>query len=128
MLNTITPEAAIAVSDLGRARAFYEGLGFSVADESPGGALMFGSGDGGFLVYSSPFAGTNKATAMAFRVSPEQIDEAIAGLRSSGVTFDTFDTEMGEWEDGVLTQGPLRAVWFRDPDGNILSVAAAVAG
>jgi hypothetical protein len=27
-----------------------------------------------------------------------------------------------EWIDGVATAGTMRAVWFADPDGNILNV------
>ena len=27
-----------------------------------------------------------------------------------------------EWQDGVATAGSMRAVWFADPDGNILNL------
>jgi hypothetical protein len=37
----------------------------------------------------------------------------------------TFDFEGAEWEDGVASMGSeMRAVWFTDPDGNILNLSA----
>jgi catechol 2,3-dioxygenase-like lactoylglutathione lyase family enzyme len=122
MLNTYTPGAALPTKDLARARAFYEGLGFTVGETSPFGSLWFASGDAGFMVYESAYAGTNKATAMAFQVPGEEFDRVIAHLRSSGATFDTFEMEGAEWDGDVLSQESMRAVWFRDPDDNILSV------
>lgn len=122
MLNTYTPGATLPTADLERARAFYEGLGFTVAETSPFGSLRFESGDGGFMVYESEYVGTNKATAMAWDVPGEEFDSVVARLREAGVTFDTFEMEGAEWDGDVLTVESMRNVWFRDPDGNILAV------
>ena len=52
----------LAVTDLDRAREFYEGtLGFSSGPEVPDG-VIYRTSNGGFLVYPSAYAGTNKAT------------------------------------------------------------------
>ena len=57
--------AAIPVTDLDRARKFYEDhVGLSVREERPEG-VTFDVGGSSFFVYESAFAGTNKATAMA---------------------------------------------------------------
>jgi hypothetical protein len=40
------------------------------------------------------------------------------------VEFQTFEIPSGTWDDGVLTDGPMRSVWFADPDGNILNLEA----
>lgn len=124
MLTNYTPGATLPTTDLGRARAFYEGLGFTVDEESPFGSLRFRSGDGGFMVYESAYAGTNQATAMAFDVPAEVFDDIVAFLRGKGVSFDTFEMEGAEWDGDVLTMESMRNVWFRDPDGNILAVGA----
>jgi hypothetical protein len=43
-------------------------------------------------------------------------------LRGKGVKFDTFDAPGIEWQDGVNVMGDMKAVWFKDPDGNILNI------
>lgn len=124
MLNRFTPTTTLATADLERAKAFYEGLGFTAQDSMPGG-WTFEAGTGGFFVYESSYAGTNKATAMAFNVPGEVFDAVLADLRVKGVSFDTFEMEGAEWDGEVLVWESMRNVWFRDPDGNIISVGTA---
>ena len=123
MLSDFAAVPTLAVSDLQRAREFYEGvLGFaSVGDVADG--VMYPSGNGSFLVYPSAFAGTNKATAMSLQVSAEAFDAEVAALRERGVTFDVFEMDQITWDNGVasLPDGS-RAAWFTDPDGNILNL------
>jgi catechol 2,3-dioxygenase-like lactoylglutathione lyase family enzyme len=122
MLSEYPPVPTLAVTDLERARAFYEGtLRFTTEDDVPDGVL-YRSGDGSFLVYPSSYAGTNKATAMSFQVPGTAFDGEVAALREAGIEFQTFDMDGMEWDDGVAVMGPMRAVWFADPDGNILNL------
>ncbi len=122
MLSDYPPVTAIAVADLERARQFYEGtLGFTPDEDVPDGVL-YRSGGGSFLVYPSAYAGTNKATAMSFAVPGDAFDGEVAALRGAGIEFQTFELDGMEWQDGVATAGPMRAVWFADPDGNILNL------
>ena len=80
MLQGKDAAATIAVSDLDRARAFYENtLGLSAVYEDAGG-ILYRSGNSAILVYPSEFAGTNKATAATWAV---------------GDDFDSFVTELG---------------------------------
>lgn len=126
MLSTYTPIATVPTADLDRARTFYEqtlGLSGEVQDPT-GGGVMYSCGSSGFLLYPSQFAGTNEATTMAFQVDDGGFDAEVARLRDAGVSFDTFDMEGVSWADGVATMGPAKAVWFRDPDGNILNLMA----
>lgn len=86
---------------------------------------MYAAGSGAFLVYPSAFAGTNKATAMSFQVPLEGFDAEAAALRDRGVTFLTFEMPGATWQDGVASFGDQgKAVWFQDPDGNILAMNA----
>ncbi len=122
MLSDHTPVSTLAVSDIARARAFYEGvLGFRPHGDAPDGVL-YRAGDGTFLVYPSAYAGTNKATAMSFDVPGDVFDTEVGALREKGVTFQTFEMPGLEWRDGVAYAGSMRAVWFADPDGNILNL------
>jgi catechol 2,3-dioxygenase-like lactoylglutathione lyase family enzyme len=125
MLSQHVPIPTLAVADLERARSFYEGtLGFVPAREVPDG-VMYGAGASSFFVYPSAYAGTNKATAMSFQVPQDAFDAEVGALRDAGLDFQTFELEGMEWQDGVAVAGSMRAVWFSDPDGNILNVETA---
>lgn len=125
MLADHAPIPTLGVADLDRARAFYEGvLQFAPKNDVPEG-VMYAAGSGAFLVYPSSFAGTNKATAMSFQVAPDVFDAEVATLRAGGVTFQTFEMPGVTWDDGVASfEGQGKAVWFEDPDGNILNIDA----
>ena len=63
MLGGKDAAATLAVSDLERARDFYENtLGLAPLEEVPG-AMLYKSGNSVVLVYPSEYAGTNRATA-----------------------------------------------------------------
>ena len=124
MLSNHTPIATLPTSDLTKARGFYENtLGLSVRRDDVGG-VAYNCGGGTLFLYESEYAGTNKATAASFDVPLEQFDTEIGELRAKGVDFLTFDIEGLEWNDGVASMGDMKAVWFTDPDGNILNVSA----
>ncbi|MDM7831116.1 VOC family protein [Cellulomonas edaphi] len=123
MLSDHAALPTLAVSDLTRARQFYEDtLKFVRRDGAPDGVL-YATGPGAFLVYESSFAGTNKATAISFQVG-DAFDAEVADLRAAGIEFQTFDVpdEYGRWSDGILESESMRAVWFADPDGNIINL------
>jgi catechol 2,3-dioxygenase-like lactoylglutathione lyase family enzyme len=126
MLADHTSLATIATTDLDRARAFYEQtLGFKPTMELPQfGVIAYEAPNGSVLLYASEFAGTNKATVLSFDVPTDAYDAEIATLRQAGVSFETYDLPDTTWEDGVARMGDQRAAWFRDPDGNILSLTA----
>ncbi|WP_421741502.1 VOC family protein [Cellulomonas sp.] len=123
MLSDHASMPVLAVTDMERARAFYEGtLGFTSAGEVPDG-VVYGTSNGGFLVYPSAYAGTNRATAISFQLPTDAFDAEVDALRAAGVELQTFDLP-GDvtWTDGVLSDGDMRAAWFADPDGNVLNV------
>ena len=105
-----------------RARSFYENtLGLEALQEPPG-AILYRSGDSVVLVYTSEYAGTNKATAAMWAVG-DDFDSIIQGLRDKGVTFEHYDDLPETSREGDVHQmGDLKSVWFEDPDGNILNL------
>jgi len=130
MLSDHAAIPVLAVADLDRARAFYEGtLGFTSIGGVPEGGIIYGTSNGGFLVYPSAYAGSNKATGMGFQLTTDDFDAEVAALRAAGVELQTFDVPGDAvWTDGVLSDGAMRAAWFADPDGNILNVEAHTDG
>jgi catechol 2,3-dioxygenase-like lactoylglutathione lyase family enzyme len=124
-LSHHTPVATLPTKDLPKARSFYEDtLGLTVGRESGPGVSYQCSGGIVFL-YESEYAGTNKATAVSFDVPMSAFDDEISALREKGVSFVTFEAEGLDWNDGVASMGEqMKSVWFTDPDGNIINVAA----
>ena len=125
MLGDKDAFATLAVKDIGAARRFYEEtLGLSPLEDGPpdAGAVVYRSGGSAVLVYESRYAGTNQATAASWPVG-DDFDSLVAELRDKGVAFEHYDDLPDTTRDGdVHVTGELRAVWFKDPDGNILNV------
>jgi catechol 2,3-dioxygenase-like lactoylglutathione lyase family enzyme len=114
--------ATLAVSDVQRARDFYENtLGLAPVQEQPGG-ILYKSGNSVVLVYPSEYAGTNKATAASWAVG-DDLDAIVEELRSKGVSFEHYDDLPDTTREGdVHIADDFKAVWFKDPDGNILNL------
>ena len=126
MLGAKDAAATLAVTDLDRARDFYENtLGLKTFREMPG-AILYESGNSMVLVYPSEFAGTNQATAATWSVG-EDFDAIVADLKSKGVTFEHYDLPDTTREGDVHVMGDFRTVWFKDPDGNILNLSSVPA-
>jgi catechol 2,3-dioxygenase-like lactoylglutathione lyase family enzyme len=123
MLGTKDAAATIAVRDLERAKAFYvDTLGLTPAQEDPGGVL-YKSGNSVVLVYPSEYAGTNLATAASWAAG-DNFDAIVEDLRSKGVSFEHYDDLPNSTREGdVHVFGDMKGVWFKDPDGNILSLS-----
>jgi catechol 2,3-dioxygenase-like lactoylglutathione lyase family enzyme len=122
MLEDKDAAATLAVSDLQRAREFYENtLGLSPVQEQPGG-ILYKSGSSVVLVYPSEYAGTNQATAASWAVG-DDFDAIVDELRSKGVSFEHYDDLPDTTREGdVHIADNFKAVWLKDPDGNILNL------
>ena len=120
MLASADLVAFAATTDLARARSFYEGrLGLAVIDDSPIAVVFDANGTVlrvtlvGELV-SAPY------TVLGWEVA--DVGAVIDGLSAAGVEFARFDG-MDQDERGVWTApGGDRIAWFKDPDGNLLSL------
>jgi catechol 2,3-dioxygenase-like lactoylglutathione lyase family enzyme len=112
--------ATIPAKDLDGTRKFYEGvLGLEVVMENPAG-ITYRSGDSVVSLYPTEFAGTAQHTLGGFIV--DDVDAAVADLRARGVTFEEYDMPGLKTENGIAELGGERGAWFKDPEGNILSV------
>jgi catechol 2,3-dioxygenase-like lactoylglutathione lyase family enzyme len=121
MLGKADARPMIAVKDIDRAKQFYQGtLGLKAVEEMAGELFMLQSGDTTFNVYRSEFAGTNKATALTFDV--DDIDSEVRELRDKGIRFEHYEVEGLTAEGDVYRGENMKTAWFKDPDGNILSL------
>jgi len=118
----------IAVTDLDRAREFYENkLGLDGA-ATPGGWTV--SADHGTLINllpDVPSAGTADWPVATFRV--DDVHATVRELRSRGVPFlGPDDLPFVLDDDGVSTgQADMQVAWMRDPDGSVLTIYALTA-
>ncbi|WP_108461000.1 VOC family protein [Devosia naphthalenivorans] len=122
MLKDKDSAAIVAVTDVAKARQFYEqtlGLQLIRGDED---VLEFATGKTSLVVYVSDFAGTNKANAVVWGVG-EEIEQIVADLAAKGVTFEHY--EGINLRGDIHHAGDFRMVWFKDPDGNILHINSA---
>ena len=119
--------AGLAVSDMDGAREFYEGkLGLLVSIDS-GDNVQYRCGEGSVLhVYLSPeHAGKSTATLAGWGV--DDVEEVVDELTSEGVTFERYDEgPIITDERGIASfEGGDKVAYFRDSDGNTLSIAQA---
>jgi catechol 2,3-dioxygenase-like lactoylglutathione lyase family enzyme len=128
-LSRYPVRTSIAVSDIGKAVAFYEGkLGLRVLRSGPSadiadGSRVYGSGGGpGLNVYQSVTAGTTRATLATWYV--DDIDQIVDELVSSGVEFIRYDQFDHDPKGITARAGGGRIAWFQDPDGNTFAVEA----
>ena len=121
MFESATAHATVAVSDLDRARKFYEGtLRLKVKDERVDGVRYEDSAGSWFLVYPSQFAGTAKSTYMSFEV--DNLERAVGELRERGVVFEEYDMPGLKTMNGIAEIEGVKVAWFKDPDGNTLGL------
>jgi catechol 2,3-dioxygenase-like lactoylglutathione lyase family enzyme len=124
MLNTANIVAFVPITDAVRAREFYEGkLGLRFVKDD-GFALVFESNGIKLRAAKMKEVKPLQFTILGWEVKP--IDQAITSLRERGVHFETFgffkQDELGIW---TAPSGD-KVAWFKDPDGNILSISEHV--
>jgi catechol 2,3-dioxygenase-like lactoylglutathione lyase family enzyme len=114
------PVLFLATANAERARVFYErvlGLAF-VADEPP--ALVFRVGPSMLRIQKVEQVHAAPYTALGWEVS--NIRQTVRDLRAAGVVFQRYDG-MNQDADAIwLAPSGASVAWFRDPDGNVLSL------
>ena len=68
----------------------------------------------------SEYAGTNKATAVTWAV--DDVEDTVRELKSKGIRFEHYDLPELTRQGDFYVSGEFRTAWFKDPDGNILSI------
>lgn len=121
MLESSKLTAFCATTDATRAKAFYgDALGLELRYEDDF-ALSFDANGTELRVQKVPDFTPQGFTVLGWQVS--DVDAVVDMLATRGVTPENFEglaqDERGVWD----APGGARIAWFRDPDGNLLSVA-----
>lgn len=113
----------IATKDPKSARDFYQQtLGLDLVSEDQF-ATVFRSGNNVIRVAKVESFEAFPFTVLGWEVA--DVSGSAQRLRANGVRFERFDG-MGQDELGVWTApGGTKVAWFKDPDGNLLSISGA---
>jgi catechol 2,3-dioxygenase-like lactoylglutathione lyase family enzyme len=124
MLGSTNIVAFVPIKDSAKARAFYEGvLGLRFVKDD-GFALVLEAN--GIMVRAAKMKEFTPAqfTILGWQVS--DIKQVVRGLAARGVHFEVFgffkQDELGIW---TAPTGD-KVAWFKDPEGNILSLSQHV--
>ena len=121
MLANAEAMPMIGVKDIDRARKFYEEtLGLDTKEAMGGEVLEVTIGGKVINVYRSEHAGTNKTTALTFAV--DDIEAEVRDLKDKGIFFEQYDLPGLEKRGDLYVAEGMKTTWFKDPDGNILSL------
>jgi len=123
MLEDKLIAAILPAADLERTKAFYtETLGLPEPKLAAPGTLEFQAGEGSrFILYQHE--GGTKADHTVAGWLVEDVEETVERLREKGVVFEQYDMpNLKTDERGIATIGQAQAAWFKDPEGNILSI------
>ncbi len=115
--------AFAATTDAARCREFYVGkLGLRVVTENPY-MLVLDSGGTWLRMQKGPELTPAPRTAVGWRVA--DIGATVRALAAAGVAIERYDW-IQQSEEGIAEfPDGSRVAWFKDPDGNILSVDQA---
>jgi catechol 2,3-dioxygenase-like lactoylglutathione lyase family enzyme len=122
MLGSFPIMAFSATSDAERAQAFYrDRLGLRLVADEPY-ALVFDAAGTMLRVQKVQEVRQAQYTSLGWRVP--DIAAKVEELTKAGVKFEQFGLP-GQDEKGIWTPpgGSAKIAWFKDPDGNILSLA-----
>lgn len=124
MLGDNNAVATVAVRDLAKAKKFYgDVLGLKALPSTEKEVANYQAGKNALLVYTSQFAGSNKATAVTWNV--DDVEAIARALKAKGVTFEHYDMPGMTIKGDVHVAGNMKAAWFKDPDGNIHAIVSA---
>jgi catechol 2,3-dioxygenase-like lactoylglutathione lyase family enzyme len=114
--------AKLPAQDVERARAFYRDvLGFEPARDHQS-HLFYECGGASFLVF--PSSGSPSGTHDQLGFAVDDVEATAATLRDRGVELETYEAPPGcSFRDGIMDYGPVKAAWFKDSEGNLISIA-----
>src|SRR5687768_9729038 len=105
LLKDKTSSAIVAVSDIDRARRFYvDTLGLEPGAPSEDDMLALRTGGTRLIVYTSEFAGSNKANAVVWDGGGD-FDAIVGQLREKCVTFEEYPETGMDIAGGVHRSG-----------------------
>src|SRR5713101_1426306 len=115
----------IPVTNVARARKFYEEkLGLTPKEEYAGG-VIYECGNGSWVfMYPSAGAGTSKASTAFWAV--DDVAAEVAELKARGVVFEEYNMPGIKMVNSIATARGAKTAWFKDSEGNILALSQRI--
>jgi len=114
--------ATVPVSDMGRARKFYENVLGLILDGTMGDLLtIYRAGDTRVFVYKTILPITSGIIVATWAVD-DNIEQLAKELLAKGVVFEDFEKEGFHKKGDIYLSGGFKVALFNDPDGNRLSL------
>jgi catechol 2,3-dioxygenase-like lactoylglutathione lyase family enzyme len=115
--------AFIATLDPARAKKFYaETLGLPLTSDDAPFALVFDAHGTMLRVTTVKEMNAAPYTVLGWQVTG--IASAVQALQKAGIRFEIYDgmqqDDLGIW---TVPGGAAKVAWFKDPDGNVLSIS-----
>jgi len=121
MLKSAPIRAYIPVSNVPRARKFYEEtIGLEPKQEYAGG-VIYECGGAEVFMYPTSNAGTSRASQAYWQVA--DVEAEVTELKARGVKFEEYDMPGVTMKNSIATGGGAKTAWFKDTEGNILAVS-----
>jgi catechol 2,3-dioxygenase-like lactoylglutathione lyase family enzyme len=124
MLGTTNIVAFVPIADYDKSRAFYEGILGLTFVKNDGFAMVMDANGIMVRLVKMPTVTPAKFTVLGWQVAA--IERQASALQTRGVQFERF----GFFEQDALgiwtAPGGDKVAWFKDPDGNVLSVSQHV--
>jgi len=121
MLQSAPIRAYIPVTDVSRARKFYEGKIGLVPKQEFAGGVIYECGGCEVYMYPTSNAGTSKASQAFWEV--KDVEAEVKELKARGVKFEDYDLPGASMKNSIATGGGAKTAWFKDTEGNILAVS-----
>jgi catechol 2,3-dioxygenase-like lactoylglutathione lyase family enzyme len=120
MLASSKLQTIVLTSRLAEAERFYSDvLGLPLKGNSDG-ALVYDVGGGDLRISPVPSTEPSVHTVVGFAVS--ELRAVVSALGARGVQWERFPGFPHDAAGAVVTPGGAKVAWFRDPDGNLLSI------
>ncbi len=121
MLADMNMAGFLLTKDYEKARAFYEGkLGFEFVSLDQF-ALVMKAGKSKIRIVRDPSFTPLRSTVLGWEV--DDIEAIVDWLVERGVEFDKYPFVQDQGRGIWTAPGGSRIAWFKDPDGNVLSVS-----
>src|SRR5207237_5099156 len=113
--------AYIPVSNIARARKFYEEVVGLKPKTDYAGGVIYECGGADVFMYPTPNAGTSKASQAFWQV--KDVEAEVAELKARGLKFEEYDMPGITMKNSIATGGGAKTAWFKDTEGNIMAIS-----
>lgn len=112
----------LTADDLERAEKFYsETLGLKKVEIPVPGIIQFETGNGSKItLYEKRGTSRGDIAYLSFEVT--EIEKLVEELKGKGVSFEEYDMPGLKTENSIADQGPVKAAWFKDSEGNLIGI------